>query len=51
MDVIAQTAFGVDVDAQNSTNHPLINHAKTFFGIPRKRSKFGSKFARAAPCK
>ena len=39
MDVIASIAFGMDINAQSSTNHPFIRHAKTFFGIPNKRSK------------
>ena len=39
MDVIASTVFGMDIDAQKTTNHPFVNHAKTFFGIPYKRSQ------------
>jgi len=34
MDVIASTAFGIDVDVQETTDHEFIYHAKKFFGIP-----------------
>ena len=51
MDVIASTAFGMDIDAQSSTNHPFINHARTFFGIPNKRSKFLQSFIFMSICK
>jgi len=34
MDVIASTAFGLDVDVQETTDHEFIYHAKKFFGIP-----------------
>jgi len=34
MDVIASTAFGIDVDIQETTDHEFIYHAKKFFGIP-----------------
>ncbi|XP_067946118.1 cytochrome P450 3A11-like [Watersipora subatra] len=40
MDVIARTAFGMEIDVQGSTNHPFVQHARTFFGIPNTRSKF-----------
>ncbi|XP_067941636.1 cytochrome P450 3A16-like [Watersipora subatra] len=40
MDVIASTAFGMDVDAQSTLNHPFVQHAGTFFGIPRKTTFF-----------
>lgn len=35
MDVIASAAFGMDIDAQTSLDHPFVKHAGTFFGIPR----------------
>ena len=35
MDVIASTAFGMDMDTQSTLDHPFIKHAGTFFGIPR----------------
>ena len=35
MDVIASTAFGMDMDTQSTLDHPFIQHAGTFFGIPR----------------
>jgi len=34
MDVIASTAFGLDLDVQETTDHEFIIHAKKFFGIP-----------------
>ncbi|XP_067940619.1 cytochrome P450 3A6-like [Watersipora subatra] len=44
MDVIARTAFGMDVDAQGSANHPFLQHTKPFFGIPNKRSNLKQNF-------
>ncbi|XP_067940091.1 cytochrome P450 3A24-like [Watersipora subatra] len=44
MDVIASTAFGMDVDAQGSADHPFLQHAKPFFGIPNKRSNLKQTF-------
>ena len=35
MDVIARTAFGMDIDAQSQLDHPFIKHAGTFFGLPK----------------
>ncbi|KAF6035233.1 CYP3A131 [Bugula neritina] len=34
MDVIASTAFGLDLDVQETTDHEFIYHAKKFFGLP-----------------
>lgn len=36
-DVIAITAFGMDVDAQNCKDHPFIGHAESMLGIPRSK--------------
>lgn len=38
MDVIASTAFGIQIDVQSTTDHPMVDHAGTFFGIPRKKT-------------
>ena len=38
MDVIASTAFGMDMDTQSTLDHPFIKHAGTFFGIPKKNT-------------
>ncbi|KAF6017941.1 CYP3A4 [Bugula neritina] len=35
MDVIASTAFGLDIQAQRPTEHPFMYHAKSFFATPR----------------
>lgn len=35
MDVISRTAFGLDMGVQDVTNHMFVQHAATFFGIPR----------------
>ena len=51
MDVIAQAAFGMDIDAQSTTNHPFTSHAKTFFAIPRKRSQRLKNFVFFNICK
>ncbi|KAF6029386.1 CYP3A4 [Bugula neritina] len=34
MDVIASTAFGLEMDVQETTDHKFIYHAKKFFGFP-----------------
>lgn len=36
MDVIAQTAFGLELDIQSSTKNTFVAHAGTFMGISRK---------------
>lgn len=41
MDVIASTAFGLDLDTQSKTNHPFVGHAGTIFGIQRDKSIVG----------
>ena len=46
MDVIASTAFGLDIDTQSRLDHPFIKHAGTFFGIPRKVT-WATKFKQA----
>ena len=40
MDAIASTAFGMDIDAQSKLDHPFIQHAGTFFGLPRKQTRW-----------
>ena len=40
MDVIASTAFGIDLDTQSTTNHPFVENAGIFFAIPRKGSLY-----------
>lgn len=40
MDVIARTAFGLDMGTQENTDHPFIAHAATFFGTPRNKTIF-----------
>ncbi|KAF6035234.1 CYP3A4 [Bugula neritina] len=44
MDVIASTAFGLDIDSQERTDHPFIYHAKSFFFRP-KDDRFSSKLS------
>ena len=51
MDVIARTAFGIDIDTQSTTDHPFISHAEAFFGVPRKRSKLMQQFVMGSMCK
>ena len=54
MDVIASTAFGMDMDTQSTLDHPFIKHAGTFLGIPREKtwiSKFKQAFVIFAMCK
>ena len=54
MDVIASTAFGMDMDTQSCLDHPFIKHAVTFLGIPREKtwiSKFKQAFVIFAMCK
>jgi len=36
-DVIAITAFGIDVDAQKCKDHPFLGHAESMLGIPRSK--------------
>jgi len=36
MDVIAKTAFGIDLDLQSHIDHEFVQNAGTFFSIPRK---------------
>ena len=33
LDVIASTAFGMELDSQNDSNNPFITHAKKLFAI------------------
>jgi len=35
MDVIASTAFGVDLDTQSDLDHEFVQNAGAFFGTPR----------------
>jgi len=36
MDVIASTAFGVDLDTQSDVDHEFVQNAGVFLGVPRK---------------
>jgi len=40
MDVIASTAFGLDLDVQSTTDHPFVKHAGTFLGIPQNNTSY-----------
>jgi len=40
MDVIASTAFGVDVDASSNLDHPFVYHSKPFFGLTKSDNFF-----------
>lgn len=51
MDVIASTAFGIDIDTQSSTDHPFVTNARPFFGVSRKRSKRKQLFIVICLCK
>jgi len=40
IDVIASTAFGVDVDASSNSDHPFVYHSKPFFGLAKSEQSF-----------
>jgi len=40
MDVIANTAFGVDLDTQSDLDNDFVKNAGVFFGVPRKGYRF-----------